>query len=1707
MAAGERSALGLGQDASRYVPIIRTTVVPVAILKLVSVSRIVSFPSHRFCCRCFCCRCFCCRFCLPQPLRLACVLGGAEELLPPRDWWAGRHDCCKAACFVSCSIVPRVSSLSTLRPSTVGVTLVFGCVLVGVKSQSLARFWIALASGVVLFAHCTITIIDTHSPYHQRSLRASLMASPFRGSQPLGSGMGMLAERDPNASGRTSRTSNLSARSRATYRHHGGADKQEHLAPGVMSMLRTSTEMGNIIGVTGDASGFGGVPRGPQRRGASSRLSMASSMSGASSHASRHHRQWPSSSSAPKRSSAREPPGPQYLADTLSPTVMDLPGSSPLVPTRHRSSRNNIDSQRSYSLTNTTQATFRLSSPRSLGSLRGHEPIQRPKSPYVYPTRLRRPTYRPASPVLSDMHGSRPRRVQGHSSQGQGQSQPHGPMRLRIPSDPSLGNQERASGIPVRSNGGHPLGYSNGPQGEVPPVPLQLQPRAVLERRRVFDRSIKGPFSSGSGSTNMRNDSDTPSSDLPSPPTPPDGSSLEVLISPTGTQVFVDNNKGVAAKEDSAHGTLYYDYSEQFEREAILEPEVNPIQTGLVQAIKTTQVEHGRSESRTAPARGIWRSGSTGLLNTAVPGMVELPASPVARRITRDMILQALEPASTTEGVDDSGDGAKLPNIEQHPQHELVDDRHGSESVHPTTRKEDLNQRFSILSQADSSLINSSTLEFAVRYSIPIVAGGRLDSDAPLVLDKEPPLAPDTALTTEVDMSDLLAGYQHTESTHKEEGAPKAVDDQPVVDSVEERVAESRSSHARRSSGPDSFKSATDVLESEPSEHEPVEDARSNKSCPDAVVEKTPSVKEVDAHSFKTAQDAATPGRSVSMPLAKTPEVESTEAPNSRPRSEAPLPPVPAVLRKPRVPVHDTSFALTSRFRASSRQSMKQSSVSISGSSSTLSASHQPPPVPPRDSSASQEAQRSMGVASWMLFKRWGKKPSKDDGSTKSRYSSRATLQEARPTNSVTSLQTSPGDTVKPPEKALCRESPVPTSKPSIVKGCTPPQVHNAGVSDCLEQRSPSGPESDIDKSSSVVAEPASACSYDGGSTRSRIQSMPARVPKSVDNHRDSKTTTHLTWHDGRSPTPVKRTESMGDPVLAQPASNDETTTNLRLSQYRYPGGLRNLPDLKEESHEDSSLNPSAGNSKNANFRFSDDVRAGVCAWVDDGALLARRSSLGSYRRSARSAALKQTRALPSMNFSQMNLLEKVDEVLQLRSSRSLDDLMVTPPELHGGTPQRPVSAGDMREKYRSFCDRLDQLNTPKDATRTEITGFVTRRVRSPRLLAEIEQVTVPSVNGLTERLSELLPSLKAYYKGEDQGPFAAEEMIMEHAIEDIHEVGGPVQKRSSARLRPLPGSPEMVVIEDVLYTELTNKDKGDRVILAPGDKSVGRAQSEDRANEKTDLTKTPLAELEAPSVPLHRSRTLTVGHTHVRESAESGLTRRSLRSFTSTPTPTDTRPWNFDKNYPWASSTNHSIDISLPGPTVTRQSPRPGPSHLRNTLSDSSTVSTFTTPVSSPFGTGSDSSAHARQLHRFGNLTRNGDQTHAAGERYPTSALTSPTAIFRDNYFGSEASDDDIESQVVRKGKFSLKKRFSSARNATVEDNTRPTKSKSLSTSNNPLELATTEPTRPSAPSITQDSAGEARAFTSNRHTFRNAQGMPSVVYHRHRIIDHLKR
>lgn len=61
---------------------------------------------------------------------------------------------------------------------------------------------------------------------------------------------------------------------------------------------------------------------------------------------------------------------------------------------------------RSYSMTQTSYSSYTLSNHRSYNSLRSqadaNTQVQRPRSPFAYPARLKRPGFRPSSPALTD---------------------------------------------------------------------------------------------------------------------------------------------------------------------------------------------------------------------------------------------------------------------------------------------------------------------------------------------------------------------------------------------------------------------------------------------------------------------------------------------------------------------------------------------------------------------------------------------------------------------------------------------------------------------------------------------------------------------------------------------------------------------------------------------------------------------------------------------------------------------------------------------------------------------------------------------------------------------------------------------------------------------------------------------------------------------------------------------------------------------------------------------------------------------------------------------------------------------------------------------------------------------------------------------------------------------------------------------------------
>ncbi|KAI8939362.1 hypothetical protein NX059_003147 [Plenodomus lindquistii] len=1543
----------------------------------------------------------------------------------------------------------------------------------------------------------------------------------------------MPGHRDANGGGRTSRASNMSARSTASGQQRQGAGKPDLLsaaAPGVMSMLRTSTEMGSVAGLTGsDVSGIGSLPRAPQRWGATSRLSTTSSHSNQSGRASRHHRQWPSQSSTARRSITREPIGPQFVADSLSPTIMSIPGSSPLVP-RMR----DRDSHRSMSMTHASQPAFRLASNRSLGSLR-HEHIQRPKSPYVYPTRLRRPSYRSNSPALSDISGSYPRRAQGYGGPSgsshypqQHMSGPSGPypgqQRPRMPSDASLGQQDRMHYPPHRPSRGPSPVYYPGPRQDVPPMPVGYQHQIAMEQARMLNRSAKGSLSSSS--TNVRTDSDPPSSDMASPPTPKDGAVVEVMLGPEGTQFSAN---GVHRIENGQYYSrpMYYDGSEQFERDQVAEPKTNLVPPGYVTRYTTILEERPLSEITSKTHAPPQTKVSVEITRSEAPAMAELPASPVPRRINRGHILKALEPSST---IGDITTTITSPSVKNDPTSLHSDDVPlmtsplNAGTVETTLhRRNRSDHRHSIISQTASGVIDSSTLEFAVRYSIPMAAGAGFP-DTTSDPTSELSVAASSAKSTEDGMSELLAGYQHTESKH--EGEAMSQDVMAPRESGKNEHGAKKCGHVPKSSDEQSFKSCTDLPEvvSEPATPPPNHRrvARSFKSSVDV---KAPSVKDSDAHSFSTAKVAVTPDQAASVPPSRLPSSGLvTSAPLfNRQAPEAPLgSSPPAVVRKPTTSsVRESSFsAMTSRLRLNSKSSVKHSSVSvsISGSSSTLSNTQQPPVVPPRASSSSKEAQRYQAVTSFLMRavpsrrSKNSKRIEDADGSEaspKKPVLQTSSQSEQAPQDASSSSFELPLDIIKTLEKAVIRGHATAASerRASVSESARNPSQSSNVLPTVIEQQpATSNP-------FPAYVEPSSVYSPQDSSFQSRPSSSPAGVSSPENGRRESQTTTHLVWPGRRSLN--KHSASTSEPHLPLPDIQENTTTDLRLSGYgyKYPGPAQHLPDLKEESHEDSSLHTSASNLKNSNFRFPSGGPQVMRVSVDDSLMAPQRVSTGSHQRGAVSSALGKTRGLPSMHFSQMDLFEKLNEELGLRISRSLED--VKSPEKDDDSPRRPASASEVRKKFRSLVAGLEKLESNSGSAQlTDEVGLgAPKRARSPeQIIAEIEGLTIPSVGGLTERISKLLPSLREYYGQTDEEEFPDEEVIIEKAMQKLAEVA-PTQKRSNARLRPVPGSPNMLVVDDAVFDEIISKDQegaspsgggdgqveGSCAVARPGAKQRGENGSHSQTRQSTHHV-----DVERPSPARLRHRSHTFGPEAFRASGDSILSsRRSLRSVVSTPTVSHSRPWNTDKNWPWESSPLPPLEISLPPQAAVRDSLRSGPSHLRNSLSGAISTSSFSsgqTATASPFGSGGNSNTHARQ-HRFSVFGRSGDQPHAVGERYPTSALTPPTAIFRDHFTPSDTSDDE-DFDPSRKSRLGIRKRFSSARSAKADQTAQVTRCKTT-----PLELTSPESHEPVSTSILHDNAGESEAFTSHRHTFRDAEGMRGSEYHRQRIIDRLKR
>ena len=359
------------------------------------------------------------------------------------------------------------------------------------------------------------------------------------------------ADRDPGGSGRTSRASNFSVASKSGLQNHqttmtpqtfcGPISRvavplktPDGMAPGVMDMLRTTMEIGDVGSLVGPPTGrsytagmFHPSPRYnlrlPGRKGGT--VSRQSGGSGSSHQGgrSRHH-VWPSVSSTGRQrsitSNVTAPPclepgqGQQSLAgyshamprSDSPPGATDMPGYA---------------SGRSLSMTMQTSSHGPgLSNHRSVSSLRSapREGFSRPTSPFHYPTRLRRPRYRPSSPALGDL--SVALRSRGTISYGKSKMVHAGSIRHHHAPFPAHRNRSSSAVAAVsRSTGGSQLYF-----GDDSPYSTDQSARKATQgnRNAAANRAIPRRYHYDTTSSDPTSSS--------SPPTPKDSNYNEPVV-------------------------------------------------------------------------------------------------------------------------------------------------------------------------------------------------------------------------------------------------------------------------------------------------------------------------------------------------------------------------------------------------------------------------------------------------------------------------------------------------------------------------------------------------------------------------------------------------------------------------------------------------------------------------------------------------------------------------------------------------------------------------------------------------------------------------------------------------------------------------------------------------------------------------------------------------------------------------------------------------------------------------------------------------------------------------------------------------------------------------------------------------------------------------------------------------------------------------
>jgi hypothetical protein len=481
----------------------------------------------------------------------------------------------------------------------------------------------------------------------------------------------------------------------------------------------------------------------------------------------------------------------------------------------------------------------------------------------------------------------------------------------------------------------------------------------------------------------------------------------------------------------------------------------------------------------------------------------------------------------------------------------------------------------------------------------------------------------------------------------------------------------------------------------------------------------------------------------------------------------------------------------------------------------------------------------------------------------------------------------------------------------------------------------------------------------------------------------------------------IARKPSPRNDAIDSDSKIHESTTEVRLpnaaSNFNAPSHSRfastQLPGLKEESLEDMShINKDVEESPRfpASKRFAAiramQERRKADSAADGHAKKPRRDTARLFNR-----PLADTKEIPSLNFSRTDLIDKLNEALHVvpppRDVKSMEILRPANEHRFSGifcpSPQRPQSTEPLRERYTSFfckpedfsCfDVLgidnddeddaatsgqadDKASENQDGATPKLIDADLRSTAEAELLevaSQVNRLSIPSVNGLSERLSELIPGLRNLQNfhfedilGSSGGHESTDILFTEH-----HPRPGTILSTRSSGFRALAERAEEIVKngthDSIAAVSRPNTAFDKDLPPLPGSMSTDGLLMANHADRRKSpglpisvSAPSDLNQGSRPTSALTTSKSPATAEEvmHLLPTGMNPLARNAKRSAVlSQPS---SRPWNLDENYPWA---ENKVDIDLSDPSGSRENSGEGADQAMPSRDAHNTIALSTT-------------------------------------------------------------------------------------------------------------------------------------------------------------------